>query len=168
MYELIGNYINGLAEDSLGQKLPHHKLFKHIMGIGINTKAISVRGQNSINRTFENIFFSYLAPNDSKVERLKRAIKDLKSEKPKMSIVSISEIAMPWLLDVGGGLAKYRKDFLRQLEEFDPVERELRWEAIIAAVKHYERKANIPQSIENQYPETYEKAVTYYGSNESQ
>lgn len=164
MYELIGTYVNALAEDSIRGRLPHHKLFKqHSIGIGINTKSISIKGQNSINQTFERVFFSYLAPNGSKLERLKRAIKDLESGKPERSILDISAIAMPWLLDVGGGLAEYRKNYLMQLRELDSVERELRWKTTIAAVQYYERKASIPQSIENQYPQTYEKALRYYG-----
>lgn len=163
MFELVGNYVAGIVENSLREKLPHHELFKPLKNIGVNVKAISFRGENSINQTIDNIFFSYLSPNDSKLDRLRRAKEDLESEKPKLSILSICDLAMPWSLNVGGGLEKYRRSFLAQLREYGPEERDLRWGIIGAAVKYYERKANIPESIESQYPDTYGKAVRHYG-----
>lgn len=163
MFEIIGNYVNGLAEDSLKEKLPHHKFPKYT-GIGVNTRAISTKGPNSINQTFERVFFSYLRPGDSKIEELKREIDDLESGKPTRSTVDISYIAMPWLLDVGGGLARYRRDYIKELGQLDSLERELRWKVTVAAIKYYERKGDISKSIQNQYPQTYGEAVKYYGS----
>lgn len=90
-------------------------------------------------------------------------VEGLQTQTSDNNILTIAAVATPWLLDIGGGLSKYRKAYLHQLQSLDKDERDLRWQATIAAVRFYERKSVIPENIQKQYPTTYKEAIKYYG-----
>lgn len=61
-------------------------------------------------------------------------------------------------LDIGGGLMRYRKRFIRTLLEFDKIKRERIWKQIIERLKTGERGYGvIPEKVLKQYPEDFEK-----------
>lgn len=160
--EIVTGFISQTAEEKIKSIIPTHSFPKDHLGIGINVSAIDTVGEFSMFETFNRAFLSFQRPDQTVVERLKEVIKSLQTNEN--SILDISAVALPWLLDIGGGLSKYRKAYLRQLQILDREERDLRWGATIAAVRFYERKNVIPERIQRQYPATYEEATRYFGT----
>lgn len=75
---------------------------------------------------------------------------------------SCSILALPWGLDILGGLKRYRRSFLDYLGELNPNVADLYWKAIIDSIKFYERSRQIPPNIQKYYPESYQQALKYY------
>ena len=72
-------------------------------------------------------------------------------------------IAMCFGMDLGGGLKRYRQDFLSKLSRLDPDIAEQYWRVVDESVRQYERESTIPLRAEKQYPSTFAKAIEYYG-----
>lgn len=73
------------------------------------------------------------------------------------------DYAAPFFLDVGGGLKKYRRAFIKRLSE-EPTDRaEYLWSIVVKAMKYWERKEEVPEEISRSYPTTFEDAKKYYG-----
>lgn len=65
-------------------------------------------------------------------------------------------------LDLDGHLKKYRQAFMHQLAQKDPEERERIWRVVDSQMRGWERKGKIPENLESQFPDTFEKAYAYY------
>ncbi len=78
---------------------------------------------------------------------------------------NVFQLARYFALDVGGGMKKYRQNFLNSIAKYAKTERDRIWTMVSDAVVSFERKNNIPISIRSQYPKTYEQACKYYGVN---
>ncbi|GEM_PF-4624549 len=77
-------------------------------------------------------------------------------------------IAGAFFYDIGGGLTPYRKEFFKKLLSEPEEVAEKHWQTAVNAMKAWERKHNIPESIAQAYPPTLAEAVKYYTSNSSQ
>lgn len=66
-------------------------------------------------------------------------------------------------LDVGGGLKKYRQEFLEKLGTLPQERRDWVWNDIADQIKDFERQNRISKDLQKQFPSTYEDAVNYYG-----
>ena len=147
--ELAGWYINDLAEKTFAANLPGNR--QSPKGIGFLAKPISLTGDYSIHETFKRTFRShnleyFASRTDNNLEPL-----------------HYSDVALPWGLDVGGGLVEYRKAYLTQLRELSKEERDLEWRVTTRIIKFYERQGDIPEGFKAQYPETFDEALRYYG-----
>ncbi len=65
-------------------------------------------------------------------------------------------------LDLGGHLKKYRQAFIKELQQKDPAEAEKLWGFVRDGVKRRERRNDIPENLESQFPATLEQASAYY------
>lgn len=65
-------------------------------------------------------------------------------------------------LDVGGGMKAWRRFVFDQLSAYPASDRERIWREIDTAIREHERKGNIPQKIEKQFPKTFDEAKWYY------
>lgn len=164
--EILGLYIGGLAEDAFKRRVLGQSFPKYKPDMGIMIKAISFTGEYSMYEIFKKIFLSDLKADQSMPKKLEDVVKDLETDTQAYSPLTISDVALPWSLDIGGGLAKYRRSYLAQLQHLDPIERDLRWKTTIAAVKFYERQSVIPEGIQKQYPSSYDEALKYYGGDQ--
>ena len=148
----VGLYITYLAEDLYLENAP--SLWNLPPKIGFNDRPISLKGRNSIFWTFNRIF---------KHHNLELITEKLESSDLDFDPLTYSSIALPWCLDIGGGLRKYRRAYLERLRKLPKEERDLRWRVTVGMVKFYERKGIIPEGIREQYPATFDEALKYYG-----
>lgn len=65
-------------------------------------------------------------------------------------------------LDVGGGMKAWRQFVFDQLSAYTASDRERIWKEIDTSIREHERKGNIPQKIEKQFPKTFAEAKRYY------
>ena len=66
-------------------------------------------------------------------------------------------------LDIGGGLAKFRKALLSEIKALPEGQREKIWSEIARALIIIEReKTEVPAELTRQYPATFEEALRYY------
>lgn len=98
---------------------------------------------------------------DSILNRVKRWVR-LKNNPDEYSRLK-EQVANCFHLDVGGGLRKYRRDFLLKLKTMDPKFAEEYWKEVDYCVRGVERGHYIPQSAEHQFPQTLDEALKYYG-----
>jgi hypothetical protein len=76
------------------------------------------------------------------------------------------DVARFFHLDVGGGLKRYRQEFLRELSELPVEEAEKYWGTVDRCVRQTERSFSggaVPEEAERQFPATFKDALTYYG-----
>lgn len=73
------------------------------------------------------------------------------------------QVARFFQLDVGGGMKKYIQAFLNKINEHPQEERDKIWDFVRNAVEKTERGGNIPETMKDQYPQTYEDARKFYG-----
>lgn len=151
--ELTATYISDIAKDMFQTNLSAENQPR--WDIGFVIKAISLTGEYSIHDKFIQTFEHH-------------NLDDFANANNDLDPAFYSDVASPWGLDIGGGLAKYRKAYLTSLQRLDPKERELEWRVTMRVVKFFERQGNIPAEIKDQYPEAYEEAVKYYGVNKPQ
>lgn len=149
----VRNYVKTTAEDIFTKHLMPQSSFTDRLDFGFDTRPISLTEEHSMMETFDRLF------EDQELETFNM---DLESGAD-IDAFSYTNIAIPWLLDIGGGLKKYRQAFLSQLQQLEPTQRDLKWRTIINLVKLYERESQIPKQIQNQYPVTFDEAVRYYG-----
>ena len=71
-------------------------------------------------------------------------------------------IAAAFFLDVGGGLAPYKKAFMEQMLSLQAEDREKHWQTVVHSMKEWERKHDIPPNLAQAYPETFEEALKKY------
>lgn len=78
--------------------------------------------------------------------------------------IANEEFTLPMVfgLDIGGGMKKYRQAFIKQLQEMDQSRGEELWGLVNEAVRFGERKNEIPENLESQFPATLERAAAYY------
>lgn len=100
----------------------------------------------------------------------KKIVENLKIINPKESEESadiwydaLDDACKLFHLDVGGGLAKFRKALLHEMRTLPQEEREKIWKEIANALIITERnKTEVPTELTRQYPATYEEALRYY------
>lgn len=145
------SYIRNLTIALLSANLPaRDKPPESILSQGVATILINLAGIQSLFETFRRGF--------SSSESQEKFVKD------KVTFGSFSYgLALPWGLDIGGGLKPYRKTYLAQLLDLPTGERSLYWKVIVDAIKYYERGVQIPENLAKFYPETLEEAVQLYG-----
>lgn len=72
-------------------------------------------------------------------------------------------IALPFGLDIDGGLTKYRKGLIDDMVELSPEDREEKWRLVNDCVQLWERFDDIPERARYFYPQTFEDAKAWYG-----
>lgn len=100
----------------------------------------------------------------------KKIVDDLTHTNPKESEESadiwynaLDDASKLFHLDVGGGLAKFRKALLREMTTLPPDMREKIWKEISNQLIVFERdKTVVPAGLMRQYPATFEEALRYY------
>lgn len=136
---------------SKGKQLDENTADKSDVDFTIYLDTDRLTGDYSIHETFKRVFThhnleDFAAANNNDLEPL-----------------HYSSVALPWGLDVGGGMAKYRKTYLTQLLQLSKEERDLEWKVTARVIKFYERQGDISEGVKGQYPETFDEALSYYG-----
>ncbi len=149
MLELTSQYIGDIAENMFKAKIS--KKSRLPKNIGFVVKPISLTGGYSIHERFRQVF------------RYHNLESFINSKSYNLEPLHYSSVALPWALDIGGGLTKYRRAYLAQLQQLDPQEREQEWRVTMHIIRFYERQGSIPEKIKTQYPESYAEALKYYG-----
>jgi len=147
--ELTRGYLGDVAEDTFAANLTGKKQPPKSMGFVI--KPISITGDYSIYETFRRVF---------KYHNLDNFASSVSND---LEPLHYSAVALPWGLDVRGGMAKYRKSYLTQLQQLSKQERDLEWRVTMRVIKFYERQGDIPKKIKGQYLNTFDEALRYYG-----
>jgi len=71
-------------------------------------------------------------------------------------------VSMYFHLDIGGGMKKFIRGFLRQIDEMSDEERDNVWSFVRNAVEKTERGGEIPNEIRRQFPQTFFDACEFY------
>ena len=126
-----------------------NKIYFHEGLMGEDTRFISLDGDDSI---------------FSRVEEHDYCYRHLWGYIPEESL--FFDYAAPFFLDVGGGLRKYRKSFIKKLEQQPLDKAEHLWDIVHKSMIYWERKNEIPEKIVKSYPKTFIDAKKYYGDKE--
>lgn len=148
--ENVGLYLEKVVNNKLNQRFEAWGSLDE----GIVFNAISFSGEYSIHQNFKKVMWGC------------DLISFLEQDLPHLSAGDLgqySRVVMPWLLDLGGGLAKYRKAYFTEMLGEDPSERDLEWRVINYLIEYYERGGIIPEKIKRSYPKTFTEALKYYG-----
>jgi hypothetical protein len=65
-------------------------------------------------------------------------------------------------MELGDGLAPYRKAFFEQLQKLDPEIAEQKWQVVREALVKNERQGNVPEAIATEYPRSLQEAISMY------